>query len=413
MSAVDVQVVQQRSVRVLGAAQMVGSMGFTIGIATASLLALQISGSESQAGLAQTFQVLGAAIASYLIAPVMARRGRRAGLAGAYAIGGLGSLILVLSGVLDSMAVLIVGSILLGAISSAGYGARYAATDLAEPHHRARALALVVWATTIGAVAGPNLTGPAVQFAQRIGLPELTGPFALGSLGGFAAAAVLWFRLRPDPLLLARERAGMAANADNRLSLSRVVAVLRSTPSVAAAIAAISLAHAVMVGVMVMTPLHMAHGHAELRIIGIVISVHILGMFAFSPLVGWAADVWGRSRMIALGSVLLVISLAIAGVSPEGSSLEIFVGLFLLGLGWSCVTVAGATVVADQVPIEARTDVQGVADSIMALTAAVAAAVSGIIVDVAGYPALNAVAAIFAAAVLGAALLTRSRSAVT
>ncbi|MFZ2503361.1 MAG: MFS transporter, partial [Nocardioides sp.] len=205
MSAVDVQVVQQRSVRVLGAAQMVGSMGFTIGIASASLLALQISGSESQAGLAQTFQVLGAAIASYLIAPVMARRGRRAGLAGAYAIGGLGSLILVLSGVLDSMAVLIVGSILLGAISSAGYGARYAATDLAEPHHRARALALVVWATTIGAVAGPNLTGPAVQFAQRIGLPELTGPFALGSLGGFAAAAVLWFRLRPDPLLLARE----------------------------------------------------------------------------------------------------------------------------------------------------------------------------------------------------------------
>jgi MFS family permease len=409
---VDVPAVQRRTVGVLAGAQTVGSMGLTIGISTASLLALQISGSESQAGLTQTFQVIGTAVASYLLAPLMARHGRRVGLTGAYAVGGLGSLTLVLSGVLDSMLVLMVGSVLLGAISSAGYAARYAATDLAEDSRRARALALVVWATTVGAVAGPNLTGPAVAAARAVGLPELTGPFALGSLGGFAAAAVLWIMLRPDPLILAQQRAGLRDQASSRpsgLSWRRVADVLRTRPRVSAAIAVVSLAHAVMVGVMVMTPLHMAHGGAQLRIIGIVISVHILGMFAFSPIVGWAADAWGRVPVMLTGGVMLVASLAMAGASPEGTSWQIFSGLFLLGLGWSCATVSGSVVIADLVPVESRTDVQGAADSLMALTAAAAAAVSGIVVDRAGYPALNLLAGVFALSILVIAPLARRR----
>ncbi len=401
--------VQRRTVAVLGAGQTVGSMGLTIGIATASLLALDISGSESLAGLTQTFQVLGTAVASYMLAPVMARHGRRVGLTWAYAVGGVGSLVLVLAGVWDSMFVLLLGSILLGAISSAGYAARYAATDLAEDHHRARALALVVWATTLGAVAGPNLTGPAVALANRVGLPELTGPFALGGLGGLLAAGVLWAMLRPDPLLLSRQRAGLAVGADARAGLSwgRVLGVLRTRPAVSAAIAVISLSHAVMVGVMVMTPLHMQHGGAELRIIGIVISVHILGMFAFAPLVGWLADAWGRLPVIVLGGGMLLVSVALSGRSPEGTSWQIFGGLFLLGLGWSCGTVAGSTIIADAVPVEARTDVQGAADSIMALTAAAAAAVSVVVVDRAGYAALNLLAGVFTVLLLVLAPIVR------
>ncbi len=70
-AAVDVVAVQRRTVRTLVVAQAVGAIGITIGIATASLLARDISGSESQAGLAQTFQVLGAAVAAYLLARLM------------------------------------------------------------------------------------------------------------------------------------------------------------------------------------------------------------------------------------------------------------------------------------------------------------------------------------------------------
>ncbi len=162
-----------------------------------------------------------------------------------------------------------------------------------------------------------------------------------------------------------------------------------------------------MVSVMVMTPLHMEHGGAELRVIGIVISVHVLGMFAFSPAVGWLADKAGRAPVLFAGGAVLLVSLVLCGRAPEGSSWQIFAGLFLLGLGWSFATVAASTMIADQAPLDVRTEVQGAADLVMGLTAAAAGGVAGLIVGVWGYPTLAATTAALAVGVLLAACVRR------
>ncbi len=375
----ELAAVERRTIRTLVLSQAVGALGMTIGIATAALLAYDVSGSKQQAGLAQTAQVIGAGLFAWVLAGLMSRAGRRPGLTVGYLLGAAGGGLAVLAGVLESMPVLLVGATLLGATSAAGYAARYAATDLARPQTRARSLATVVWATTIGAVAGPNLAGPAASGARAVGIPELTGPFALGSLGMVIAAVVVWVRLRPDPLLLARQEAGETADRTGS-SWSRTLAVVRERPVVAAAILGLAAAHAVMVGVMVMTPLHMEEGGADLEIIGVVISVHVLGMFAFAPVVGMLADAIGRPRVLGIGGVILLASLMLGATAPTGSSWQIFGGLFLLGLGWSFATVAASTMLADHVPLRARTDVQGTADLLMNAAAAVAGALSGVIV---------------------------------
>jgi MFS family permease len=407
----DLAAVQRRTVRTLVVAQAVGAIGITIGIATASLLARDLSGSESLAGLAQTFQVLGAAVASYLLARLMALRGRRIGLSAGYLIGAGGAVLAVVAGVLDSMLVLLVGAVLLGATTAANSGARYAATDLAEDAHKGRALSTVVWATTIGAVAGPNLTGPAGAFAEAVGIPELTGPFALGSIGMLAAAVVIGILLRPDPLLLAREAAGVAPEPPTGTAWSRAVAAARERPVLAFAVLGMACAHAAMVGVMVMSPLHMEHGHAELRVIGLVISLHVLGMFAFSPLVGLLADRTGRATVLVEGAALLLAAMVLCAAAPEGSSWQMFAGLFLLGLGWSFATVAASTLIAQHAPIDARTDVQGAADLVMGLTAAGAGGLAGVVVGVWGYPELAVcsigLVALVAVAGFGARATTR------
>lgn len=410
---VDVAAVQRRTIRTLIAGQAVGAVGITIGIATASLLAEEVSGSERQAGLAQTFQVLGAAVMAFVLARVMARRGRRVGLVSGYLTGSAGALLVVLAGVVSSMPLLLLGAAMLGSSTAANSAARYAATDLAPAQTRGRALSLVVWATTIGAVAGPNLTGLSADVARRLAIPELTGPFALAAVGMLAAAVVIGVLLRPDPLLTAK---GMAAEqplstapATGRIgartegSWRRVAEAVRERPVLAAAAGGLAGAHAVMVSVMVMTPLHMQHGGAELRVIGIVISVHVLGMFAFSPAVGWMADNVGRATTLFAGGVVLLVSLVMCGRAPEGSSWQIFVGLFLLGLGWSFATVAASTMIADHAPLEVRTEVQGAADLVMGLTAAGAGGVAGVIVGVWGYPTLAATTAVLAVGVLLAA----------
>ncbi|WP_364516243.1 MFS transporter [Nocardioides sp. LML1-1-1.1] len=403
--------IQRRTVRVLAVTQAFGAVGITIGVATASLLARDLSGSETLSGLAQTAQVLGAAVISFLLAPLMARRGRRAGLMTGYVVGATGGLLAVLAGAVGSMALLLVGAVLLGAATAANSAARYAATDLATDETRARSLSLVVWATTIGAVAGPNLTGPAGAFADTVGIPELTGPFALGAMGMLLAAVVVAVLLRPDPLLLAQERAAADTEAGLRAvvpvtgsSWSRAIAAVRERPVLGHAIGGLALTHATMIGVMVMTPLHMEHGGSGLEVIGIVISVHVLGMFAFSPVVGLLADRFGRPPVLGAGGAVLLVALLLCASAPTGMSWQVTAGLFLLGLGWSLAMVSASTMVAEHAPLEARTDVQGASDLVMGVTAAVAGALAGVIVGAADYPALALASLVLVVGVLGTAL---------
>jgi len=412
---------QRRTVRVLVLTQAVGAVGITIGIATASLLARDLSGSETLSGLAQTAQVLGAAVISFLLAPLMARRGRRAGLVTGYLVGAGGGLLAVVSGVVGSMPLLLAGAVMLGAGTAANSAARYAATDLATDATRARSLSLVVWATTIGAVAGPNLTGPAGRFADAVDIPELTGPFALGALGMLLAALVVAVLLRPDPLLLAQElaaadeRAGLrpAIATTGTSSWSRALGAVRERPVLGYAISGLALTHATMIGVMVMTPLHMEHGGSGLEVIGVVISVHVLGMFAFSPVVGMLADRFGRPPVLGAGGSTLLVALLLCASAPAGMSWQVTAGLFLLGLGWSLSMVSASTMVAEHAPLDARTDVQGASDLVMGLTAAVAGALAGIIVGAADYPALALASLLLVAGVLGAALRAGQQVATT
>jgi MFS family permease len=405
----DVEAVQRRTMQVLVSAQALCGLGNTIGIAVAAVLAEDVSGSESLAGLVQTMQVLGAALGSYLLARVMGARGRRIGLVAGYAAGAAGAGVCVLGGAVRSFPLLMVGAVLLGATSATNYQSRYVAADLAVPEHRARALSTVLWATTLGAVLGPNLVGPAGDLGAWLGLPELTGPFVISVPVVLTGAVIVWVFLRPDPLLVAREVAGRPVGGPPRKAASwrRVARLSRQHPGIGAGILAMAASHAVMVAVMVMTPLHMNHGGAELEVIGFVISVHILGMFFFSPAIGALADRIGRPRMLAVGATVLWASLWFSGSSPAGASPQIVVGLFLLGLGWSCCTVSASALLVESTPLDDRTEVQGTADLLMNVSAGLAGLVAGVVVDAKGFDALTMFAGALVVGIVAAVVLSR------
>jgi MFS family permease len=393
----DVVAVQRRTVSSLVVSQALGGVGVATGMAVSALLAEQILGSADLAGLAGTSQVLGTALAAYVIATLSSRRGRRIGLSVGYLMGGAGALLSVLAATVSSFSLLLVGNALLGSATAAGSQARFAATDLAAPEASAKALSTVVWATTIGAVLGPNLVGVAGDVALAMGLPEYAGAYLLGALGASAAGIHLLARLRPDPLLLSRSLVSAPRPG-------RVREVARAHPHVLAGIVVVACAHATMVAVMGMTPLHMDHGGASLQVVGLVLSVHILGMFAFSPLVGRATDRFGRRAVIAVGGLMLLAAVALAGTAQEGHSAGLTAGLFLLGLGWSLVLVAGSTLVGAGLGPHERPRVQGAADVMMGVSAAAAGALSGVVVGAWGYGTLNAAAGALALVVLAVAL---------
>jgi MFS family permease len=403
----DRDAVQRRTLVVLVVSQVLGGVGIAIGFAVGALLAQDLSGSAGLAGLALTMALLGAALAVVPISRVSASRGRRVGLSLGYGIGAGGAAVIVLAAALGSYALFLIGMVLFGGCMAAGFQARFAALDLARPDRHGRALSLVVWATTVGAVTGPNFAAPAGQAAEVLGLRPLAGPFLWSTGVLLAASAVLFVLLRPDPLLVAR--AGSAGSADApHASLRTSFTAVRRSANATYGLLAIAAAHAVMLAVMTMTPVHMHDGGAALRIVGLVISIHIAGMYALAPLIGWVSDRFGRVRTAGVGAGVLAVSLALAGTADAHDTRQLTAALFLLGLGWSFALIAGSTLLGEGVAEAVRPGVQGAADFVMQGSGAVGSALGGLVVGLSGYPLLAIVAALpVVASGVGAVLLLR------
>jgi MFS family permease len=391
---------QRRTLGVLSGSVALSGIGVTVGITVGGLLARDVAGSDTAAGLGQTAAVLGSALIAVPLARISDRSGRRAGLAAGFAVAVLGSVVTVVAAVLSSLALLLLGLFLFGAATACGLQARYAAADLALPEHRGRALSLVVWATSVGSVLGPNLAGPGADLGELLGLPALGGGFAVSGVVFTVVALALLLLLRPDPLLYARRLGGGAGTPPvrPRRATRAALAAVWSSAGGRLGLTAVVVSHSVMVGVMVMTPVHMGHAGGDegttLRIIGLVISVHVAGMYLFSPLVGVLADRAGRRATVLTGGALLLGAAAIAGTAPPGAAFQLGVGLFLLGLGWSCGLIAGSTLVTESVDATIRPTAQGGTDLLMGLGAATAGVVGGPLLTLGGFGLVAAVSAV-------------------
>jgi len=406
---VTVQAVQRRTVGTLSVTQMLSGIAVAGSLPAAALIASSLGG-EGAAGLAQTAGVVGAALLALPLAQLALSHGRRVSLSIGYAIGALGAVVAVIGGTARVLPVVLLGCLLLGVSTAAGYQGRYAATDLADEAHRGRALSIVVWAGTIGAVLGPNLLEFSGSLALRVGLPQLTGPFILAAAVLVAASTLLFVRLRPDPYLLARS---IAAERDGDAERSRLrdgIAHLRRHRRAVLGIVAVAIGHVVMIMVMVMTPVHMAHVDVSLQLIGLVISVHVLGMFALSPLVGWAVDRFGRTEVIVVGCVVLLVSTVVSGLAAADDVVTLGIGLFLLGLGWSCTLIAGSTLLTDDAEPNDRPSVQGLSDLVMNVAGALGGAAAGLIVVEFSYGVLCAAAAVPVVALLVLVAMPSMRS---
>ena len=383
---------QEKTVRILATAQVLNGVGVAGTVAAGSLLVASITESETLAGLAQTSSVLGAAALALPLARLTARGGRRLALSAGFVAGVVGSLFAIYGGSQKNIFFMLLGTFLVGAASAAGYQARFAAVDLATNETRAKQLSFVVWGSTVGAVTGPNLMEPAGNLAESIGLPRLTGPYVVSAATLTLAIFVIQLFLRPDPFLTAVKQSGLVTKPKG--ATKAALRHIRSNDRAMFAILSIAIGHVAMVSIMVMTPVHMAHVDVTLTIIGLVISVHVLGMYAFSPIVGALSDRLGRVRVIQIGVITLLLSSIISGIARADDAITLGIGLFLLGLGWSCTLIAGSAFLTESVSPEMKTSSQGASDLVMNLSGAGGGALAGVIIGTLSYGWLCVFAAI-------------------
>jgi MFS family permease len=389
----DIEQIQRRTVKVLALGQVLGGFGLGSTLSIGSLLALDLSGSEAWAGSAATFSTLGSAIWAIPLSRLAYAKGRRVSLALGAGFAISGALAVINAAGLRSFPLLLLGIFLLGAGSATSLQARFAATDIPSAGKTGRSIGLVVWATTVGAVTGPNMFGPGEQLGQAIGLAPLAGPFLFTVAAQTFSTLVFWFGLKPDPLKYAQQLQKDAGKARHKISFKSAIETLKQYSVARFAVLSIALSHMVMVSVMAMTPVHMQHLGYDIVVVGFTISLHIAGMYALSPLMGYLADKVGKIQTIFLGQALFVAALMFAGFG-HADRLTVTIGLTLLGLGWSASTVAGSALLTSTLPTEEKTNVQGLSDSLMNLSGAFGGAIAGLLLASFQFEGLNAIALI-------------------
>ncbi|MGB3673864.1 MAG: MFS transporter [Candidatus Nanopelagicales bacterium] len=413
--------VQSRTLKVVVFSQILGGAGLAAGVAVGALLAQQMLGSDSLAGLPIALFTLGSALAAFLIGRFTQRWGRRTGLSLGFAVGGLGAAGVVLAAVTGNIATLMIALFIYGAGTAANLQARYAGTDLALPAERGRAVSIAMVATTLGAVAGPNLIEPLGRLALSFGIPALAGPFLLAAISYLAAAATLFAFLRPDPYVLAERFADVAPPLlcdevdDETVSAAptgvvgeKAIPTLRNGVVIGATV--MVLTQIAMVAIMTMTPVHMREHSYSLTDIGLVISIHVAAMFLPSPITGILVDRVGRIPMSIAGAVTLLLAGVVAAMAPTHSLVLLIVALTLLGLGWNFGVIAGTALVVDSTPPDQRGRTQGSIDVLVALAGAGGGAASGIVMAATGYSMLALLGGVLSLLLIPVLWWTRRRT---
>lgn len=375
-------------VRLVGA-QLLGGIGIASGVAVGGLLAEQVSGKTSAAGLVQTASVLGTGLLAIPLARLAARCGRNWSLGSGFALGGVGGILVVLSAITVQLWILLLGMLLFGAGTAANLQARYAAAELASPEAQGRAMSVVVWATTVGSVLGPNLSEPGSKLGSTLGIIPFSGPFIFSGVA-FLFAALVASTLRAGITLPGqREEQRLVGTVE-------ALRTARRNPTSLFAMSVIVGGQMMMTSVMVMTPIHMHHRGISLAFIGVTLSIHTLGMYAASPVFGWLVDKFG-SRKVSLASIgIFVTALTLGGLdalSEHSYMPRLFGSLFLLGLGWSASLIAGSSLLNQSIDTETRIPLQGAVDSLMNIGAAILASLAGSVLVAGGFLAVNAMSA--------------------
>jgi len=403
----DLERLQKRTITSLRLMQIPGQAAVSGVVAVVALLASDLVGSDRLAGVGNAVATFGAALMAVPLASMMRKRGRRPALVAAFVLGSFGAAVAAIGGEIESLSLFIVGMLMFGSGQAGALQSRYTAADLAPAETKASAISSVVWVGTLGAAFGPLLTPWEKDLAEFVGLSALVGPFAAASVLFAVSALVAWVRLRPDPLVVSGGIHSLGTSVPLRRQVRESIAAIRESYLAMVGVAAMVVSQATMVAVMTMTPPHMKdHGHADLS--ASVVALHIVGMYGLSPWIGRFTDRVGRLRAIAIGAIVLgvgIVSTVIAGYVPA----LMFVGLLLLGVGWSIGLIAGTTLVSESVRADAKVEVQGTADLAMSFFGGAAAFASGFVKQSFGFHLLADSSAILAGVLLVTVWVTRVR----
>jgi predicted MFS family arabinose efflux permease len=361
----------RRNVGLLAACQALLFTNNSTLIAINGLAGLALAPTAALATLPVTGWVVGGALATMPASLHMKRVGRQRGLSGGIYWGVAGALICATAIGLQSFWLLCFGTLVWGVYNAYGQYYRFAAADAASIDFRPTAISLVLAGGLVGGILGPS--------ASRLTV-DLVGPRFMGAylvLIGVALANLVLLRFIRIP----------SPSPAEQLAPGRPLAVLARQPDFMLAVLAAAIAYGVMNFLMVSTPIAMGvcgHPYSDAAL---VVSGHVVAMFAPSFVTGPLIRRVGVLPVMLAGAALnfAAIGVALAGVSVA----HFWWSLAVLGVGWNFLFIGATTLLTSTYRPEERAKAQGTNDLAIFITMAISSLTSGLTVTAAGWERVN------------------------
>jgi MFS family permease len=327
----------------------------------------------------------------------MKRVGRQRGLTLGTFFGIAGALICAAAILTRSFWLLCLGTLVWGAYNAYGQYYRFVAADIASPDLRANAISMVLAGGLVGGIVGPGTSRYTVDLVQ----PKFLGAYL--ALIGFALATMLLLRFVRIPTPTATER------AESGRSLGEIAA----QPKFIVAVLSGAVSYGVMNFLMTSTPIAMQVCGHPFGDAALVISSHVVAMFAPSFFTGRLIRRFGVLPVMLAGAALnlVCIGVALAGLAV----LNFWWAMVLLGVGWNFLYIGGTTMLTDTYRPEERAKAQGANDQAIFIMMVISSFTSGMTVTTAGWERVNLMAlpliALVTALIVWFALHDRARRA--
>jgi MFS family permease len=340
-------------------------------ISIGSLAGYMLAANKALSTLPATAYIASGALSTYPISLFMKHHGRRAGFTLGAAAGLLGALICTLAVAAGSFALFCLGTFIAGTYTASGGYYRFAAADAVGMGLKSRAISLVLAGGILGGILGPESSKLTKDW-----LPvTFMGSYA--ALMGFALIVIAVLRLVDLPTPSEQERSGA----------SRPLASIARQPVFAVACLGAVTAYAVMNLLMGVTPLAMQMCALPYASAALVIEWHIIGMFAPALIAGSLVHRFGALRVMAAG-LLTYLACVFAAVTGQ-SVLHFWMSGTLLGIGWCLLYVGATTLLTDAYAPAEKAKTQGINDTLVFVVMATSNALSGAILYLYGWNALN------------------------
>ncbi|MBI5268637.1 MAG: MFS transporter [Burkholderiales bacterium] len=340
-------------------------------MAVNGLVGLSLAPSGWLATLPLTAYVLGGALSTGLVARHQQRVGRRRAFQAGLAVAMVAAGLCAVAALVGSFWLLVGATLLAGYYNANAALYRFAATEVAGPAGRERAISWVLAGGVVGGVLGPEL---AQATRDALAVP-FAGAYA--TLVAVAALSMLSLSRIEFPAL-----PSVPAGAAGHLPAD----FLRRAP-VVAAIAASALGYGVMNLLMAATPIAMQVCSHPFSAVAWVLEWHVLGMYLPSFFTGSVIRRVGVKPVLLAGVLLNAACIAVA---LHGVDLMHFTGaLLLLGVGWNFLYVGGTTLYTETYAPEHKVRAQALMDRCVLGTMTLTSFGSGALVTTGGWQAMN------------------------